>query len=192
MTWDETRKLLDTFPGNYRGDWCKDIYDVSATCSQNGRVLEIGAQLGTSAFTIACAIKEKGGMVYSLEPGFYTPRYYKWPEAWNPFKDVIHSEVDYVMGQFFNYKLHGILVPLPGTSIEVLPEWDGRLFDAIIIDGDHTYNSVSLDVQWAKYTTPNATMLFDDWIQPVEKAAMEFFNQHHEWRRIKQNVFKKG
>ena len=183
-------KMNDKRLTGIRDGWTNIIVDVANLLPKNSRVLDIGACMGSSSIAAVLATKDKEGIVYSLEPGFLKPEH--WPDDYAPFKQDILSSLKNVIYQGYLHKCPGSIVPIPGVSKEILPIWDGRLFDLIVIDGWHSYEGIYWDVQWAKFTKPNAYMLFDDWIEPVEKAAMEYYKEHPEWKRVNLTLFKKG
>jgi hypothetical protein len=185
-------EIANSIPGTSgRMDYASNLIDRVNVLPENCRILEVGAQYGGSAITMALTVKERGGMVFSVDPCFIRPK--ARPESYRalPVMGNLHSFI-------WNVALHrveGYVIPLPGTSEEVLQRWDGRLFDLVFIDGDHTYPSVKIDLQWLQFTKPQAWILFDDWIVPVKQAADEFFGMHGEWNLITEEIpraYKKG
>lgn len=167
-----------------RPDYVANLIDRAKKLPDNCRVLEVGAQHGGSAVTIGLVIKDKGGVIYSVEPGFI------------PIKDrpseytllpVLGDLQAYLHNAALN-QLEGHMIPLPGTSREVLDRWDGRLFNMIYIDGDHTYESVKIDLEWCKYTRIRAYLALDDWIIPVKAAVDEYMVTHSEWELATETI----
>ena len=101
-------------------------------------VLEIGARLGASTFSMAKAAE----IVYSVD----------WHRG-----DVWHGEAGGVgdtLPIFWRfaqkYDLRDKVVPLVGTSQQVLPILPQGHFDLVLVDGDHSYAGALFDVVQAK------------------------------------------
>lgn len=109
-----------------------------ARLAQGKTVLEIGARLGASTFTMARGAQ----IVYSVD----------WHRG-----DVWHGEPGgtgdslSVFWRFAQkYGLRDKVVPLVGTSRQVLPRLEGKAFDLILVDGDHSYEGATYDLYQAR------------------------------------------
>jgi len=174
MTKEEVINIAKQIPGTAgRPDYIGYIYDMAQLLPENCRILEIGAMVGGSASAWALSIKDKGGLVYSIEPGFMKDK----------------TKYPWVLGNLYAYMRNiitsgaeGFCIPLPGSSEEVLKRWHGKvLFDLVFIDGHHVYDAVKIDMQWLQHTKPAAFCFFDDWLPGIEKACAEYMKDHPEW-----------
>lgn len=160
-----------------RSDYALHLFEIANKLPKDCRILEIGSAAGGSATTMALTVKERNGVVFAIDPIFVPPslrgsRYKKF--------DLLGDLYSFI----WNVSMHeaeGYVIPLPGSSEEVLKRWDGRLFDLIFIDGDHTYSSVKIDLQWSKYTKVQAYIAIDDLMVEPRKACQEFLKEHLEW-----------
>lgn len=181
MDKDKVIEYATQIPGTAgRPDWAASLYDFANELPENCRILEIGAMLGGSAVAMALTVKDRGGLVYSIDPGFLHKDY--WTDEYK--QDQILGNVERYLAYSVQYDVAGYVVPIPGLSKDILSKWDGRLFDMLLIDGEHAYEAVKIDVQWEQYLKPTATIVFDDWIEGVEEAAMEYLSPKKEWKEV--------
>jgi len=173
--------IANSIPGTQtRIDYIECLIDMANRLPENCRILEIGACAGGSAITMALTVKERNGIVFTIDPGFREVIY--WPEEYKKIGPV--ANLHQVIYNAFIHGVSGHVIPLPGTSKDILNQWDGsRLFDLIYIDGEHSYEAVKIDMQWAKHTTQKAYIMLDDWIDVVEKACIEYIVENPQWIR---------
>ena len=172
---DDPLEVSGTLAGTAgRANYAQFLIDfVRKYVPPNGVILEIGTQVGGSAITMALTQKAKGsgGMIHCIDPAFVPlkerPDKYRHYPIGSPVADFIYKKAT-EHGIRDNITLH------PGLSEEVLQVWKpGKIFDMIYIDGDHTYSSIKIDMQWEQYAKEKCIIVLDDWIKPVAKAAME-------------------
>jgi predicted O-methyltransferase YrrM len=122
------------------------------------KILEIGSWAGGSAITFAEAIKKFNqgrGLVICLDPWklYFDPyRYSELPEE----SQIVYREMAEALqnGGIFDLFFHNIraaqqedlIVPMRGSSNELLPLFCDEWFDLIFVDGDHTYARVVEDL----------------------------------------------
>ena len=195
-------EIAQQIPGTMdRLDYAERLYLIAKELPENCRILDIGGLYGASAIVFALTVKDRGGLVYTINPGFTNPK--KWPKEYKLLG--VRGDIYIFLENITKCGVEGYVFPLAGTSEEVLNRWDGRLFDMIFIDGCHQYEFVKTDCQWLKYAKENAIVAFDDWDDgnleqsEVEKAGCEYLKKNSEWKRFfvenKQQrvfVFQKG
>ena len=193
---DVTNQMLKLGTNKSKRTLAVCMFKVANKLPLNCRILVIGVAGGYLDITLALTVKERGGMVFSLEPGFIPKA--KQEEVFKGYDEkIINVEKGISVGSAddylyhgFQYKVVGHLVPLPGISQQILPIWNKSfLFDLIVIDGRHTTEAVREDMKWAEFTQPQALIAFDDWCKPVIDGAMTYFDKHPEWKEIYREEF---
>jgi predicted O-methyltransferase YrrM len=136
---------------------------IERLCRRRGgnpfKVLEIGSWAGGSAITWAEGIRKfnRGrGLVICLDPWklYFDPcRYSELPGE----SQIVYREMAEALktGGIFDLFLHNIratqqedlIVPMRGSSHELLPLFCDEWFDLIFVDGDHTYARVTEDLK---------------------------------------------
>src|SRR6185437_2373156 len=115
----------------FEDEECRALYDLCATVSQNGLVVEIGCQLGRTSSIILQVAKEIGYTSVHIDPWTVQPDFAaSWHQmAWNV--DVPHVVLQMRTDQAL--ELQGFL----------------RGIDLLLIDGDHTEHGVRIDTRMA-------------------------------------------
>lgn len=168
-----------------RPDYAEHLYEAAMRLPNNSRILEIGAYQGGSGSVFALANKDRGGLVYSIDPGFWSRQ--EQLQKYDPAMAVMGDLRGYLKNLILT-EAEGYCIPLPGTSEEVFKRWKGEIFfDMVFIDGWHTYEGAKIDLQWLKYIKPNGFCVFDDWLEGIEKAWKEYRDLHPEWEIILSN-----
>ena len=170
-----------------RTGFAKSIYTEANKMPKDCRILDIGGFMGGSSITMALTVKDRGGLVYTINPSF-TPegdKNKKYLDMGMP----LAGDLDSFMGFVKTFGAEGYVIPLIGSSEEILAKHDGSLFDMVFIDAWHVYEATKIDVKWLDYTKENAIAQFDDFAGGVEKAATEYFSEHKEWKRITDQAF---
>lgn len=160
------------------------LFHYASLLSDNSTILEIGTDKGASAVAMGMGIRGKNSKIITIDPGMMSPEeieqrkselgeYQYWP-----------NNINNVLKNIRAAKLEGYIVLVPDTSENVLKRWDGRPIDMIHIDGSHTYKDVKIDCEWLQYIKSGRVAVFDDWMEPVEKAVTEYMNIHPEWELL--------
>jgi hypothetical protein len=181
-----------------RKDYAYRMHDIAnKLVEQNCKILEIGGFRGASASVMALTIRDKGGIVYSVDPVYGRPE--TWPDG---IPDKTNHKGILVPGKKFDHPIYqvfealrdmgseGNVVLIPGESEAVFHRWRNRIkFDMLYIDGRHEYEYVKKDLMWVRHLKQKALLVFDDWITPVEQAAKEFFKENQGWKLVNDNEF---
>ena len=166
-----------------RPDYAELLYKVAKRLPNNSRILEIGGMIGGSASVFALTIKDRGGLIYSIDPGFWSKQ--EQLQNYASIRDVVLGDLYKFLKNLILTEAEGYIIPLPGTSKEVFARWKGKIFfDLVFIDGLHTYEGVKIDMQWLEYVKQGGLCLFDDWLEGIKKACDEYMVLHPEWKRI--------
>ena len=162
-----------------RQDFVENLYHQVNKMPDNCRILDIGGFLGGSSIVFALTVKDRGGLVYTINPAFCRT------EQWGRYSNYhLSGDLHSFMENITKASMEGYIFPIIGSSEEVLGRWDGRLFDMILIDGDHGSEAVQKDLGWLKYTKENALLFFDDFGSAVKEVALKFFPSHPEWQKL--------
>jgi len=160
-----------------RADYARFLIDfVRKYVPSNGVILEIGTQTGGSAITMALTQKAKGpnGMIHCIDPAFVPIK--ERPDRYRHYPTTA-CMVDFIYEKATEHNIRNNITLHPGLSEEVIQIWKpGKIFDMIFIDGDHTYPSVKIDMQWEQYAKSKCIIVLDDYMTPVSKAATEYMN----------------
>jgi precorrin-6B methylase 2 len=176
-------KLAAENMADCRLGWADCLEKAAAVLPEDCRIMDVGASHGSSAIIMSYVTRSRRGLVYSVEPGYLAK------ELWDSMNlekinhDDIHSNAEIVMSNAYRYGIIGQIIPLPGVSWDLVKMWDPQIkLDMLVIDGLHNYIGVKGDLLWAQFLKPKAIIIFDDWIQEVEKAAMEYMNAHTDFK----------
>lgn len=155
------------------------------------RIVEIGTFHGGSALTFAHAIRDKHGLVVTIDPSFM-------PESEllarkSEVNDIGTAEwrgatmID-VAARARSLRLDGYISLVPDFSKAALARWDNRPIHMVMVDGGHTYEDIKIDCGWLDHVVEGGFAVFDDWIEPVEAATREYLDEHPEWEVVTQST----
>ncbi len=129
-------------------------------------------------------IRGKDGIILTIYPGMMSDK-----EAENRKEEL--SKHEFLKGDLNNLMqiirkagLEGYIVQILDTSGNVLKRWDGRKIDMLFVDGSHTYKDVKIDCLWMQHVRKGGVAVFDDWMEPVERAVREYVVIHPEWELL--------
>lgn len=154
----------------------------------NSTVVEIGTLEGSTAIAIVMGARavKKNIHVITIDPILLSEE-----EKINRKMELSTFEeykAYYLNSNLFTFLRHikescneGYITPVPGLSQEVLERWDGRPIEMLYVDGEHTYDAVKIDCEWMQYVKEGGIAVFDDWLECVEKAVLEYIEVHPEW-----------
>lgn len=160
------------------------LYHYASLLPDNSRIVEIGTAQGASAIVMGMGIRGKNSIILTIDPGIMSD------------EEVLANKDELSKYEFQKGNLNGILlsirasglegyiIPVPDTSENVVKRWDGRKIDMLYVDGSHTYEDVKKDCLWMQHVKHGGVAVFDDWIEPVEKAVMEYVAAHREWELL--------
>lgn len=160
------------------------LYHYASVLPINSLIVEIGTLRGASSIAMGMGIKGKNSKIITIDPGLM------------PYEDIekrrselnkyeLHiNNLEKVLENIKKAGLENDITIIPDTSENVLKRWDGRPIDMIHIDGSHRYEDVKIDCQWLQYIRHGGIAVFDDWFDPVQRAANEYFADKPEWSAI--------
>lgn len=160
------------------------LYHYASVLPNNSLILEIGTSTGGSAIAMGMGIRNKGSKIITIDPGLLPI------EEINKRKDELSRyelqviDLNIVKENIKKARLEDYITIISDTSDNVLKKWDGRPIDMIHIDGSHRYEDVKIDCQWLQYIKKGGIAVFDDWFDPVQRAANEYFSNRLEWQML--------
>ncbi|MDO9354010.1 MAG: class I SAM-dependent methyltransferase [Solirubrobacteraceae bacterium] len=183
-------KFLDFLPelrgGGTAGrlDHSYYLYHYASLLPDNSRIVEIGTAQGASAIVMGTGIRGKNSIILTIDPGMMSDEEVQSRRDELTKYELLLGNLHHVMQNIRAARLEGYIVPIPDTSENALKRWDGRKIDMLYVDGSHTYEDVKKDCLWMQYVKHGGVAVFDDWIEPVEKAVMEYVAAHREWELL--------
>jgi predicted O-methyltransferase YrrM len=127
-------------------------------------VLEIGSRYGASTIGMAGS---GAAVVYALD----WHKGDKWHEAAGA--GVGDTLTQFWLHVYF-YKLRDKIIPLVGSSQQVLPLLQDETFDLIFVDGDHSYEGASYDFQQAlRLLKPGGTIAIHDYERELKLTGYQ-------------------
>lgn len=142
--------LAVDFPEDVEGWLTQKEGNTLAELSEGKDVLEIGSFCGRSTVCMA----RKANRVECIDPfdGRATPE--------------VGSTLDRFRKNVERYGVKAKVVEHIGTTGQVSPRWNGQTFDLVFVDGDHSYESVRADIEFAsKVIRPGGVIAFHDFRQ---------------------------
>lgn len=166
-----------------RPDYLASLYTYAYNLSKPALIVEIGTQFGESTMAMGHAIRGTDSHIITIDPGFRKGGVNfdgdSSPEAPRYTLSILDM-LENISAQ----KLEGYITVVPDYSWNVLDRWDNRKIDLVFIDGNHTYLAVTKDCLWLQFVKPGGFAVFDDWIEPVERATKEYIQDKPEWHII--------
>lgn len=130
----------------------------------NPIVINIGAGIGTSGL---CFMEARPDLIlYSIDVNDFP----------NPYGGLVNERTAMRDNGFLEQsRFHQIL----GDSAQVGKDWTGGLIDMVFVDGEHTWDQVTADVQnWLPHVKQGGIMAFHDYHSPffpgIPDAARQF------------------
>lgn len=184
-------RLFDSTPGlegiGTRGrlDHAFYLYRYAYLLPDSSVIVEIGTSGGASAIAMAMGLganNNNSSKIYTIDPGFLPAEEIEKRSLYKKY-GVQKLDLGKVYELIKKVGLENYITIIPDTSENVLKTWNGCI-DMIHIDGSHTYEDVKVDCQWLQYIKKGGVAVFDDWFEPVQRAAKEYFDTHHEWELL--------
>jgi len=162
------------------------LYHYASLLPNGSRIVEIGTQFGDSALAMGMAIKGTDSVILTIDPCLLSTNEIKKRDTELSKLEFGFTEsiVNSILERVKQAGLEGYIIPIPGTSEEVLKQWDGRKINMLFVDGTHTHEAVKIDCQWMQYIPAGGVAVFDDWIEPVERAVKEYVSDKPEWEML--------
>jgi predicted O-methyltransferase YrrM len=150
---------------------------AAAQAPRGGTIVEVGSYHGKSAVNFAHAVRKagNGAKVYCVD-------------TWRN-ENIVQAAGEDVFHHFTaNTSPYGdVIVPLRGRSEEVGAAWDKGPVDVLFIDGDHTFEGVTRDIEaWAPHLRRGGLALFHDTdIEGVDRGLRQSMHHLNPTRRRK-------
>lgn len=145
-------------------------------------VVEIGTNKGESAAAIGMALQEKNGRLVTIDPGFL-PDYEVSKPEYEGYEILSEFTIVDVMESLRRMGVDEHITIATDLSVNVLQSWTEPI-DMLFVDGSHTYRDVLLDCGWMEHVKLGGIAVFDDWIEPVSRAVMEYVEDKPEWSKV--------
>lgn len=179
--WNFLNSIADT-AGRVDHMWY--CYYYASLLPDNSTIVEIGTYEGGSSIAMATAIRGKNSIIITIDPGLLSDEEKKERQKEFEKHDPIKGDLHWFMKCIRRGNAEGCILPIPGTSEEVLKRWSGRKIDMLYVDGSHKYEDVKIDCQWMQYIRHGGVAIFDDWMEPVERAVREYLHDKSEWELL--------
>jgi hypothetical protein len=155
-------------------------------------IQEVGCGKGDSTIALAMGCRDASGGallppagVITIEPGFATGTF-TFPDPHQSEGYTWKYDLDAFRKRCKRCGVSGCISYLPMTSEEALRrvgnfvELQGQPLNLFFCDGAHTYEAVSIDCRWMEFVQAGGWAVFDDWIEPVERAVRDYLSAHPE------------
>lgn len=160
------------------------LFHYASLLPDHSRIVEIGTMDGISAVCMGMGIRGKDSIILTIDPGMMSDEEVENRKAELNKHEFLKGDLNNLMRIIRKAGLEGYIVPVPDLSGDVLSRWDGRKIDMLFVDGSHTYEDVKTDCLWMQHVRKGGVAVFDDWMEPVERAVREYVAKHSEWELI--------
>ena len=171
-------------PENYREDYLSCLYDYASMLKKPCRIVEIGCYEGQSTIMMAAAISGSESGLYTIDPILKSGKALI-PDALKPDGHLREIIPERVLERFrlFGETIH----PIPEYSWDAIQTW--RLpIDLLFVDGEHTREAVTQDLEWMAFVRAGGYAAFDDWIDPIERTVMDYIDKYKGWRVLHEST----
>jgi predicted O-methyltransferase YrrM len=154
------------------------LYKLALTLKDNSTLVEIGSYLGGSSSFLACAAQTKNHKLYCVDTWGNESMTEGLRDTYNIFMHNIKPVKDYVF-------------PLRGKSADIANSFHYSI-DLLFVDGDHSYESVKLDVEsWLPKLKDGGIIILHDyaWAEGVKKIVEESIKPIKLEEHILQNIY---
>ena len=147
-------------------------------CPNGSVIVEIGVWKGRSAVAMGAACRGADKTVYAVDPwvdyettkGSLQTRIQEFGE------ESIESVYEQFLGRRRELSLEAQIVVIRAASADAAREWRGRRPSMVFIDGQHSYEAVTTDLElWSSLLEPGGILCGDDWkLSGVRRAVRSF------------------
>ncbi len=188
MTFEEIYQIVEESSNEaaFNREECEAMYNIAIKAPKNSVFVEIGVQFGRSLSVLSIAAQETNSMVDGVD---------NWGE------DVSSEARTHIKAKIEKYGWETNLIEM--KSHQAVREFKGAnpLIYLLHVDGDHTYNGVTLDcIDWCPLVEVGGYVCFDDYghdsLPDVYSAVTDYMADHPEWKFVgrygnKLGIFKK-
>lgn len=157
---------LKEIKGFLAEDEMEKLYELGKICAERGPCLEIGSYCGLSAICLGLGIKEKGGILFSIDHHRGSEEHQYGEEYFDP---DLYDEHNKRINTFPVFEknieranLLDIVIPIVAKSHVVARMWSTPL-SLVFIDGSHSFESAKKDyVSWGPHIMPGGILAIHD------------------------------
>lgn len=170
-----------------RVDYMECLYRYVSMVPSGGKIIEIGCYRGDSTAALLAG-SDPSVSVLSVDPIFARGKW-TYPDV-NAGYLSVESNLDDVknklnpLGATKRWNVAPVTSEVAlGIYADTAQKYPKRLseIDFVLVDGEHTYEAVSIDCQWLEYVKSGGYAAFDDWMAPIEKAVKDYIVNKPEW-----------
>jgi predicted O-methyltransferase YrrM len=188
-------RVQNSVPGWLDEPSARLLYQLARGGPGEGVIVEIGSAWGRSTIYLGRGTRAgRRERVFSIDPHTGDPWYLTgeakaWfpPRAFGRYSQLIFGMVGQVehqrsepfssLGMFQanmrRFGLSDVVVPLVETSFDVSMKWQEEPIRLLFIDGLHTYEGVSLDIQqWIPRVCSGGIVVFDDYFSAARDVGV--------------------
>jgi len=164
------------------------LYYYASLLPNNSRIVEIGTSYAESTICMGMGIRYKDSIILTIDPGMLSSEEVASRKDELSKYEFQKSNLDKILLNIRGSGLEGYIAVIPDTSENVLKRWDSRSINMLYVDGSHTYKDVLVDCRWMQYVKHGGVAVFDDWMEPVEKAVREYVANYPEWELLTEST----
>jgi predicted O-methyltransferase YrrM len=166
----DTEFSFDIFPDTRekRLDHLYYLYKYASLLDDSALILEIGTGNAYSTIAMAMGIRDTNKKIITVDPKFIN----NYSIFYDTKQFIQRADVD----QYINI--------VSDTSESFFNHYNKQQIDMIHIDGDHSYEAVKIDCRWLDLVKHDGIAVFDDWVEDVKRAVLEYFAEHQDWELL--------
>lgn len=151
------------------------LWDIGLNLPKDGKYLEVGSWQGLSSIVVGLGLLAKsnfGARIYCVDPWEVMPEQSMFPEEVKS-----GSLYEIFLKNIEKVRMKNFICPLRGKSVDIAKTVEDNSYDAIFIDGEHTYEACYEDLNaWYPKLKKEGRFVGHDAVtgNGVEKAVIQF------------------